>query len=266
MPLPEYSQVRYARPPLRLVVCQVRFPSVLRIADPAFVANFQDAVAGEYPKFRREQQLGVQVSNMRLAETSHVMSYRFSDAEGLWSVLLAEDSLTLEAYAYSSSEDLLRRFEHVTAAARDTLGIETRQRLGLRYVNEFRHPEKTQLADWRDLFQPGFLGFAASVFDEPVGYALQQVQVQRQDGLFVVRHGVLRGTTIPPHPSLSPSDPQGAFYLLDLDYSDPRSVPLDVTSSREQLRAYNHFSYRFFRWTLSENHHAALEPHDAHRE
>ena len=49
MSLPEFGQVRYGKSPLRLVVCQVRFPSLLRISDPAYVAGFQEAIAREYP-------------------------------------------------------------------------------------------------------------------------------------------------------------------------------------------------------------------------
>lgn len=263
MPLPEYSQVQYARAPLKLVVCQLRFPSQLRISDPTFVADFQDAIASDYPELRREQQSLFQVSSGGLPEASHVMMYRFLDGQGAWSVLLGEGSLTLESRAYSSIEDLLRRFERVVTAARDTLGIGLRQRLGLRYLNEFRHPGKTELTHWRDDFRPEFLGFAASLFEEPVGYALQQVQVTRPDGRFVVRHGAMRGTTVPSLPSTQEPEAQDAFYLLDLDYSDSRPVPLDVAASQEQLRAYNAFIYRFFRWTLSERHHVALEPHDA---
>jgi uncharacterized protein (TIGR04255 family) len=268
MPLPEFTQVRYARAPLRLVVCQVHFPGLLRIAEPTFVANFQEVIVTDYPELQREQQINIQLSASGAAETSQAMLYRFSDRERIWSVILGEGSLTLEARAYFGVEDLLARFEQVMNAARETLGIQTRNRLGLRYVNEFRHPERTLLADWQEEFRPEFLGFAASVFDDPVGYTLQQIQVQRPDGQFAVRHGVLRGTTVPPFPSSPMMDPasQGAFYLLDLDYSDPRSMALDIAASRQQLRAYNDFSYRFFRWTLTERHHVALEPRDVRSE
>lgn len=268
MPLPEVTQVRYARAPLRLVVCQVRFPNLLRISDPIFVAGFQEVIAGDYPELKREQQMNIQVSATGTADTSQVMLYRFSDPGECWSLLLGENSLTLETRTYSSVEELLNRFEQVMNAARETLGVERRHRLGLRYVNEFRRPGKDTLADWREDFRSEFLGFAASIFDEPVGYALQQVQVQRPDGHFVVRHGLLRGTMVPPLPSSSSTDPefQGPFYLIDLDYSDARSVPLDVMACREQLRAYNDFTYRFFRWTLTERHHVALEPQDVRSE
>ena len=267
MTLPEYTQVRYARPPLKLVVCQMRFPSLLRISDPLFVADFQEAIDSEYPELQREQQSLFQMSSSGLPEASHVMMYRFLDGKGAWSVLLGESSLTLESRVYSSIDDLLRRFERVATAARDTLGVSLRQRLGLRYLNEFRHPEKTALMHWRDDFRAEFLGFAASLFKEPVGHTLQQVQVLCPDGNFVVRHGVMRGTTVPPlSASTNESEGQDTFYLLDLDYSDSRQAPLDIAASQEQLRAYNAFIYRFFRWTLSERHHVALEPQDAHRE
>jgi len=267
MPLPEFSQVRYSKSPLRLVICQVRFPSLLRISDAAFVAPFQEAIAHEYPHLRREKQMALQLSAAGMSPTTEELLYRFMDPAEAWSVVLGEGSLTLEARAYSHVEDLLRRFEHVANAARDTLGIEERQRLGLRYVNEFRNEGASTLADWREYFRPEFLGYPADLFhQEAVTYATHQIRVDRADGVFTVRHGLMRGTVVPPFPGSTKGLeklPQGPFYLLDLDYSDTRPGALDVTASREQLVAYNASIYHFFRWTLTEHHHAALEPLDA---
>ncbi len=192
--------------------------------------------------------------------------YRFTDPAEAWSVVLGVDSLTLEARAYSNVEDLLRRFEHVASAARDTLGIEERQRLGLRYVNEFRNEGASTLADWRAYFHPEFLGYAADLFQDLVTYDGHQIRVTQSDGAFTVRHGLMRGTVVPPIPGSAKTPenlPQGPFYLLDLDYSDERPGALNVKASRAQLVAYNAFIYRFFRWTLTEQHHTDLEPLDA---
>ena len=265
MLLPEFRQVRYGKSPLRLVICQVRFPSLLRISDAAHVADFQGAIAREYPHLRREKQMALQLSAAGLSPTADELLYRFMDSTGAWSVVLGEGSLTLEARAYSGVEELLRRFELVTGAAREALGIEERQRLGLRYVNEFRDEQASTLADWREYFRAEFLGYAADLFQEPVTYAMHQLRVSRADGVFSVRHGLTRGTVVPSFPlgaEVPANPPQGPFYLLDLDYSDARPLPLDVKASREQLVAYNAFIYRFFRWTLTEHHHAALEPLD----
>lgn len=259
MLLPEYQAVRYARSPLKLVIGQVQFPILLRFLEPGFVANFQDAMAGIYPHVSREQQMSFQLSPEGMGPGPTATLYRFSDRSSGWSVTLGEGSLTLEARAYSDVHELLKRFEQMTLAARETLGVRRRTRLGLRYVNEFRQPEATTLAAWKDYFRPEFLGFAGALFGESVTRMAQDVQVTRPDGRLAIRHGLLQGTTVvPPGPTEGLSmDP---FYLLDLDYSDECEVELDVPATLKQLHGFSFFIYRFFRWTLTERLHTLLEP------
>jgi uncharacterized protein (TIGR04255 family) len=259
MLLPEYKPVRYARSPLKLVVSQVRFPILLRFLEPGFVADFQEAMASSYPQVGREQQVTFQLSPEGMGPGPTETLFRFSDRSSGWAVILGEASLTLEARAYSDVDELVKRFEQMTLVASETLGVRRRTRLGLRYVNEFRLPEATTLAAWKDYFRPEFLGFAGALFGESVNRMAQDVQLTRPDGRLAIRHGLLQGTTVVP-PRLTEGLPTEPFYLLDLDYSDEREVELEVPATLKQLREFNVFIYRFFRWTLSERLHSTLEP------
>ncbi|MBL8785507.1 MAG: TIGR04255 family protein, partial [Deltaproteobacteria bacterium] len=48
--IPESPRVIYASNPLADVICQVRFPRILRI-DNELPADFQDAIRGQFPHF-----------------------------------------------------------------------------------------------------------------------------------------------------------------------------------------------------------------------
>jgi uncharacterized protein (TIGR04255 family) len=51
--IPAVEHEVFANPPLKVMLGQVRFPPVLRIADPAYLASFQEAVRHQFPPFAR---------------------------------------------------------------------------------------------------------------------------------------------------------------------------------------------------------------------
>ena len=63
MPLirPTFERVQLSDPPLQLVVAQVQFQPVLGIADPKFVAPFQQAIAKAFPRLTRTSSLELSV-------------------------------------------------------------------------------------------------------------------------------------------------------------------------------------------------------------
>lgn len=268
--LPEYRRVVFAKSPLRLVVGQVRFPIMLRFGDSAFLASFQEALHSEYPHVARENQVALALSPKGIQQEIGGTLVRFSARDGGLSVVVGESAITLEARrrkpaeqsGYLTADDFLRRFERVLSVAQETLGITERARVGLRYVNEIRHPEGLSLADWGRLLNPEFVGFAATdLLGGEVSQMLQEVQVQRSDGILAIRHGLLTGAVV--DPSSAEARIAGPFYLIDMDYFDPTECPLDALSTVSQMKAFNDTMYRFFRWTLGDTLYGHLEPSDA---
>ncbi len=259
--LPKVERVLFKNPPLRLVVGQVRFPLLLKFADGAFIAPFQEGLADEYPAVSREQQVSLQVSSKGLAAGPGDTLLRFASRNGHWAVVLGEGALTLEVRGYSSIEEFTSRFERVLKAAKEHLHVKERSRLGLRYINEFRHPSGESLADWAKLLNPDLIGFAGrDLLGGPVEHMVQEVQSRRADGTFAIRHGLLVGRVVEPLPP-APA-PEGRFYLLDMDYFDARAEPLDVERTTRALRDYNDVEYRFFRWSLTDALFKYMEPED----
>jgi uncharacterized protein (TIGR04255 family) len=264
MKIPKYEWVQFTKSPLKLVVGQVRFTTLLRFEERSFIAAFQQSIRNDYPKISREPSVTLQILPTGISQSAGEGLWRLSSRDNLWSIVLGESSLTLESRKYSSMKDFKRRFGRILKAAKDTLEISDRLRLGLRYINEFRYPDAKDLADWRELFNSEFVGFdASSLLDGHVVQMLQDIQLHRSDGTLAIRHGLLNGFAVAPLPQQQPDS--GRFYYLDLDYSDMTECELDIQATLDQMQEYNNTMYDFFRWTLGETLYQRLEPHNAQR-
>jgi uncharacterized protein (TIGR04255 family) len=259
MKLPEYEWVQLRKAPLRLVIGQMRFTIMPRFEQKAFIAGFQEAIRAQYPKVSREASVTYQLSPVGINPSPGETLWRFSSRDNQWAIVVGESAITLESRAYSSMSDFLDRFSKILQVANETLDITDRLRLGLRYINEIRYPHAENFAQWRSLFNPEFVGFeASSLLDGHVDHSLQEIQVNRPDGVLAIRHGLLNGAIVAPLPQEQPG--RGQFYLLDLDYYNMTECELDISATVKQMQDYNDLMYRFFRWTLSETLFNYLEP------
>lgn len=264
MKLPEYEWVQFSKAPIRLVIGQVRFTIMPRFEQKAFIAGFQEAIRSAYPRVSREQAITYQLSPVGISPSSGETLWRFSSRDNLWSVVVGESAITLEARGYSSMRNFLERFSRILKTASETLEIRDRLRLGLRYINEICYPHAENFAQWRALFNPEFVGFEAfSLLDGQIDHTLQEIQVNRPDGVLAIRHGLLNSPVVAPLPQ--EQTVSGQLYLLDLDYYDMTECDLDIPSTIKQMRDYNDVMYRFFRWTLSKSLYNYLEPIHAQR-
>ncbi len=259
MELPEYEWIQFRKAPLRLVIGQVRFTIMPRFEQKAFIAGFQETVRSDYPRVSREPIVTYQISPTGINPSPGETLWRFSTRDNRWAVVVGESAITLEARGYVSINDFLKRFRAILEAASEKLAVTDRLRLGLRYTNEIRYPAAQTLVEWRTLLNPEFVGFeVSSLLDGRVNHTLQEIQVERHDGILSIRHGLLNGSVVVPFAQEQPAG--GQFYLIDLDYYDTTECDLGIPATIKQMQDYNDIMYRFFRWTLSETLYNYLEP------
>lgn len=259
MTLPDCPRVRFRKSPLGLVLGQIRFPILTRFSDGIFVAPFHEAIKQEYPRPHREKQMGLQITPQGVQSVAGEALWRYTARDNEMAVVLGEGAVTLEAKSYQSIDDFLDRFGRVLKAAQETLGVGDRVRLGLRYVNEIRHPEASTLADWGRLLRPEFVGFAATgILGEDVEHSFHELRFRRTDGVLAVRHGLLAGAVVEVSPRALRVGER--FYLLDMDYYDETECSLNLPATLGQMRAYNEVLRRFFCWTLGARMYEYLEP------
>ena len=149
----------YGRNMLLEVICQLRFPDILKIEAQEPYA-FQDAIRGEYPQYAKKvEQLPPQPVGGKLQPQGTVNNYQFISADGHWKVSLTKNFIALSTHAYTRWEEFAKRLDRILAAFIQAYQPAYFSRVGLRYINAFRR-EELELADtpWRELIQSGYLG------------------------------------------------------------------------------------------------------------
>jgi uncharacterized protein (TIGR04255 family) len=253
--LPRYEPEQLKNAQLALVVAQIRFPPVLSIqTDDKSLARLQDLLRDRYPYLSIGQQLGLNIG-LQGVEQQQAMGkiYQFADADREWMVSLTVNSVALEARRYTDYDDFSERIMRLMAAVKDIYRIQVRQRIGLRYINEIRHPEASTITDWTPLLRHELLGLAANSDIAPaIKSSAQELSLNLPDGALTIRHGYLeRGTTVAPLPGDAPGD-EGPFYLLDLDAFDEQNQNLDDRTLDKLFRSYNYTLFQLFRWLVQD--------------
>ena len=113
MKFPESTRVRYSRNPLVEVICQLRFPKILKIEKEAPV-DFQEAVRSDYPLFSTPRSIEMSLLANPQPNSPPVLlgqgfSYEFVDKEGEWKLVLSSDFIALSTFNYKRWEDFKNR-------------------------------------------------------------------------------------------------------------------------------------------------------------
>ncbi len=249
--LPSFERVLFPAAHLELALVQVKYPPLARFDDQGYLTDLREALAAEYPLPTVERALNVLVTPQGVSQSPGSLVHRFSTLDYAWSVTLTADAVSLECRAYSEIRDFAARFCAILEKVRDTLKPRHQLRFGLRYVNEFRHPQGIAYEGWGVLgLNPELLGMGArNVFGGTVQQTVSEFRTNRSDGSLVIRHGFLDGTTVTPTAARKPKT--GPFYLLDLDYFDEHAGAFDARPIDRTI-LYNEFLYRVFRWCVGE--------------
>jgi uncharacterized protein (TIGR04255 family) len=239
---PDVKREQLARPPLKAMLGQVQFPPVLRLADQAYLAGFQDDLGEAFPDFAVEQQVGVMIGPTGpAADTSQ--SFRFSSGDKGWSVVLNSTSLTLEASAneYTTYELFREKFQAVWLSALEHLDLTRRTQIGLRYIDHLEGEKNPK--QWTQWVRPEVVGIAsAPEIADSVVQSVSEVRTILENGVLAFKHGIVQ------------AGPEARWgYLLDFDYFKQEET--SELGADELIRHFDLFHeeiYAFFRWCLTE--------------
>lgn len=236
----EFARRKYGSHYLRLVLCQIQFPTLMRFDDPTFQASVQEMLRSEYPRNQQEQQVAVTLGPGGLISSPAGAQWRYQDLDGQWSVVLQRNFAGLETNAYESYEIFATRLDGLLDLIEE-VHVGVCERVGLRYINEFRHADGATPAAWKALLHEDLLGIAATdLVDGEIAHAVQDIRAVRGDGTLVMRHGFVNVT----------DDRRSPYYLLDLDYFQEGPRPFDRTALLEQFQRYHDEISRVFEATL----------------
>lgn len=262
-PFPESPRVIYGKNPLEQVICQLRFPAVLRIeAEPP--AAFQERIRKEYPVLREggagnavelPPSMPEVVQNLVRSTLSSrqkgKIAYDFVATDEKWAVGLTREFLSLSSTHYTRWEEFKSHLDGPLRALIEVYSPAFFSRIGLRYQDVIKRSQLgLQDRAWSDLIRPHVAGMLASpdLLGTVAGISTQAIiEFPNKAGQVGIRHGLAQQ-----------SDTREDCYLIDSDFSTQQKTGVD--DARDILDYFNRQSGRLFRWCITDTLHRAMEP------
>lgn len=260
----------YKDPPLVLTLCQIRFNKILNILKATEVAPFQQALFDDYPLMVPNESLEVQFeagpNQASVQSNQSQTSWRFSDLDDIWTVVLAPDLVSIETRSYSDFSDFLTRVEKVVVALLRIFRPSIALRIGLRYINEIRLQDDCELG-LRSRIRHELLGpLALDVLSSQATQSVNHMTLTGPNGLGLnLQYGFLpQGTLVAPRKD--DKIPEGAFYFLDYDVYqvfEPRTFLINNGRIKSTLDHFHQEVWKLFRWSITPEYATALEDKNA---
>jgi uncharacterized protein (TIGR04255 family) len=262
-PFPDSERVVYGRNPLIEVICQLRFPPILRITAEPPVA-FQERVRSDYPLLSEkfpdvnvEMPPGIPPSFAELVKRNlprrKLTGYDFASADEKWKVSLTRDFLSLSTNQYTRWEDFRQHLERPLQALTAVYDPAFFTRVGLRYQDLIQKsrlglPETTR---WSELLRPHIAGVhavpeLAGAVEESLGQLL--ISLPQFGSRVRVNYGIVQTV-----------ESNENCFLIDGDYYTEERTKTDAVDAI--LAYFNKQSGRLFRWCIEDRLQKAMEPH-----
>ena len=212
MPLnfPAIEDVHLARAPLREVICQVRFPTILRIAQEEPVA-LQERIRTRFPRLEVERDVIIEMQGLKAGGRVGFPppAFRFLSQDGACAVSLMPDFYALSSMAYRHWAEFADKLAYVAEAVQAVYALPYATRIGLRYINvlDAQLVGSGEFSDVLDLLRDELtVMLRTEAIPEPE-LAVQRIETKADGDRFTFRYGLIREGT-PPKPK----------FLLDFDH------------------------------------------------
>lgn len=242
--LPE--TILLATPPLARVLVQVRFAPVHAVASEAFVGEFQQALADDYPIGSSDKEFAVTIAADGDAppSTNETRLWRFETADGASRVTLATTFVAFETERYMGHERFFGDFRQVLDTVASHIRPSQAQRVGVRYFQRLTDDDLEHLSEY---FRSELLGICgAPEAASSIDLCLTQARHVADEATLFARWGMLpagKGTDLVP-PVDSPS------WVFDIDTFDEQLSGFDPAELVERSKLHSRRQYQFFRWAV----------------
>lgn len=262
MPFPECNRFIYGKNPLIQVVCQLRFPKILKI-NTKEPADFQDTIRNDYPQYEEQaehhQEISIlgqpnQAASPPLMRTSMVINHKFSSIDNQWHINLTSTFIALSTSSYTRWEDFRKNLEKPLQALIDVYQPAYFVRTGLRYFDAFDR-SKLDLADsrWSKLIKPFALGFlsAEDIPENNIIASNMEAEIALDDGISNAKVRAMLGFV---------ADNPVKQYIIDSDFYSTDKLETNLEEVNNKLDYLHLNSTRFIRWVIEKKLHDAMEP------
>lgn len=249
-PIPETPRVFYAKNPLEEVLCQLRFPAILRI-DTEPPARFQERLRPAFPVLKEsgvaQADVPIPAEVIRFMGLSGGAVFNFTSQDENWTAGLSRDFLALSARKYESWELFKRQLDAPLAALLEEYRPAFFTRVGLRYRDVIRRSVLgLDGVPWSKLLKPHVAAELASGAEDEIEQVAHQFDMRIAGGRVRVQHGLGK-------------DPGGEIvYVIDADYFN--SERTETGNAIRTLDNFNRIAGHLFRWCIADRLDAAMEP------
>lgn len=241
---PKSSKIALKNPPLELVVCQLRFPLLINLNVHNPPTKFQKELKNTYPIPGSGETATLQLPTSVGAPvgSSRAPFWFFEDRSSEWHVSIAQNFLSLEAKKYKDFAEFSTRFQEVLAIVIECYDIETRERLGLRYLNRISETKESRLpSGWCEKLRSEILPLRElRNADEP--------QLTKLESRFMFGENILAVKSQFADSTFPGIDVDEL--LLDFDCYDPQRG--DLTKITDKLVEFKGICYDAFRWAIHD--------------
>jgi uncharacterized protein (TIGR04255 family) len=256
MNLPEFERVIYNRNPLVEVVCQLRFPPILKISHQEPV-EFQDKVRHQYPLFETSQlQITPELLKQFGLTLQHEIAYNFKSEDKRWNLSITKDFIALTTSSYERFEQFKRRLREAVEIFASIYYPSFYTRVGLRYQDLIiRSRLNLEDQSWSNLISKKF---SPELHDEDLAPSIEtlmkNISFKDKDGNITLNHGLV---------SINDqiNNINEIAYLFDADFYTEQKTELNGVWN--VLNKFNKSAGKLFRWSITDTLHSALQPQSA---
>jgi len=259
MAFPEAERVIYEKNPLEEVICQLRFPPILKI-DSETPTEFQECIRNQYPLYQTKS-IGKLPAGLPddlakiLAVDFSILptgkAHEFVSRDEKWRLSLTKTFLALSCSQYRRWEDFKEHLQRPLLALEGIYKPAFYTRLGLRYRDVIRRSVLSLgEAAWSELLQPWIAGAIAQpeiADDIQENEAAFLAKLPDNQGSVRVRHGIALDEAT-----------KERCYLIDADFFDEAQT--ETPHAVDKLDYLNRQSRYLFRWCISDRLHQAMVP------
>ena len=260
MPFPETERVIYKKNPLDKVICQLRYPPILKI-DSEVPAEFQENIRADFPfykeNFEIQQEITVGIRRQLAPEilnqskkSEMSKNHEFTSQDNIWKINLTRTFLSISASKYRRWEDFFEMFKPSIRALQKVYAPPFFTRIGLRYIDIFDR-EKLGIPEmnWTELLKPHFLGLLSSEVGPKIKHFENIYEVNLADNSSVVRIAAL---------FVMNRKSKDKCYKVDSDFYCPKRT--NLSDYEDKLEFLHKRATRLIRWIITDKLHKTMEP------
>ncbi len=259
MPFPEQKRIVYKKNPLERVICQLRFPPILKI-ETEIPAAFQEKIRRNFPNFLEKSELQVEVPIGAQGQLisdgpgkiiqSVSKNLEFASENEEWKINFTRSFIALTSLNYTRWEKFKEKLSIPFDAFLEIYSPENFSRLGLRYIDIIKRSDLgLDNVNWDELLQPYLLGMLATQDVGPgvEGYESKH-EIKLGDGTSIVR--IIT--------KLVELEKGEVGFVIDSDFFT--TTKTEINEAISKLDYFNTRGSRLIQWCITERLHNAMEP------